>query len=785
MTDPMLIGVLLPFAAALVAPRVARGLGRHTGWLLALVPAGIFATFWRWLPIVPGEVRTSRLSWVPDLGVELSFLADGLSITFVLLITGIGTLVLVYAGGYLAGDPRLGRFYGFILAFMGSMLGLVLADNVITMFVFWELTSVCSYLLIGFDHETENGRASALKALVVTAAGGLVLLAGLILLMIAGVQLGLSGADAGRISALLSVDIRGHGLYPAIFVLILLGCVTKSAQVPFHFWLPAAMAGPTPVSAYLHSATMVKAGIYLLARMHPMLGDTWLWNNVVTAFGLATMLLGAIATLGQKDLKRILAYSTLAVLGTLVMLIGVGTEMAIKTAVVYLVAHAFYKAALFMVAGNIDHETGTRDVTLLGGLRRLMPLTATAGLLAALSKAGAPPMFGFIGKELLYKTKITIDSVGAWLILAAVIANVALVASALLVSVKPFLGKLKTTPKKPHEAPLSMIVGPVLLAFLGLARGLQPEPFENNIGSAAASAILGESVTMKLKLWHGVDPLALSVLALSFLTLAMGFGVFRIVKTRLTPIGAAMHRLESVGPARLYEISLAGLYRGAGWFTRIVQSGYLRHYVMATVIVAVAVVGYPLLRTSTAALDAHSTSWRVHEVLLAVLAAAGAVLATRRQRLAAVAAIGVTGLAVALLFVSFSAPDLAMTQIVVETLSVILLVLVFYHLPETVRRSGPGVRVRDLGVALAIGVVMTGLVLAAGGFTPEREVAEYFLAESGPAAHGRNVVNVILVDFRAMDTLGEVTVLAVAGLGVWALLGLRLFRRNGEGGRRA
>jgi multicomponent Na+:H+ antiporter subunit A len=777
----MLIGVLLPFAAALVAPLVARRLGRHTGWLLALVPAGIFVTFWRWLPIVPGDTYTSRLSWVPDLGVELAFLGDGLSVTFVLLITGIGALVLIYAGGYLEGDPRVGRFYGFILAFMGSMLGVVLADNVITMFVFWELTSVCSYLLIGFDHETENGRSSALKALVVTAAGGLLLLAGLVLLMIAGGQLGLSTVDAGRISALATVDLRGHALYPAIFTLVLLGCVTKSAQVPFHFWLPAAMAGPTPVSAYLHSATMVKAGIYLLARMHPMLGDTWLWNNVVTACGLATMLLGAIATLGQKDLKRILAYSTLAVLGTLVMLIGVGTELAIKTAVVYLVAHAFYKASLFMVAGNIDHETGTRDVTLLGGLRRLMPLTAVAGLLAALSKAGAPPMFGFIGKELLYKTKITIDSVGAWLILAAVIANVALVASALLVSVKPFLGRLKHTPKKAHEAPLSMIVGPVLLALLGLARGLQPEPFENNLGSAAASSILGESVAMKLKLWHGVDPLALSVLALSFLTLAMGFAVFRLVRTRLTPIGAAMHRLESVGPARLYELSLAGLYRGAGRFTRLVQNGYLRHYVMTTVIVVLVAVGYPLLRASSVMLDDPQTSWRVHEVLLAALAIGGAVLATLRQRLAAVAAIGVTGLAVALLFVSFSAPDLAMTQIVVETLSVILLVLVFYHLPEMVPRGSRAARFRDLGVGVAVGVVMAGLVLAAGAITPDREVADYYLAESVPSAYGRNVVNVILVDFRAMDTLGEITVLAVAGLGVWALLGLRLFKRRREG----
>jgi multicomponent Na+:H+ antiporter subunit A len=781
MVDPMILGILLPFLGALAAPFVAGVLGRHAGWLLALVPAWIFVSFSRWLPIGPGETRTTSMPWVPDLGVELSFLADGLSITFVMLITGIGALVLIYAGGYFGGDARLGRFYGFMLAFMGAMLGVVLADNVITMFVFWELTSVCSYMLIGFDHQTENGRASALKALLITAAGGLLLLVGLILMMLAGGQLGLDSLQSGRLSALATVDLRGHAYYPAIFWLVFLGCVTKSAQVPFHFWLPAAMAGPTPVSAYLHSATMVKAGIYLLARMHPMLGDTWLWTNVVTVVGLLTMLLGAIATLGQRDLKRVLAYSTLAVLGTLVMLIGVGTEMAIKTAVVYLLAHALYKASLFMVAGNVDHETGTRDVTVLGGLRRLMPLTAAAGLLAALSKAGAPPMFGFIGKELLYKTKLSIDNVGAYLILAAVIANVALVASALLVSVKPFLGRMRETPKRAHEAPLSMILGPVLLAGLGLARGLRPEPFENNLGSAAASAILGESVTMKLQLWHGVDPIALAVMGLSLLTLAAGFGVYTLVRTRLEPIGAAMHRLERIGPARGYELALAGLYRGAGRLTRIIQNGYLRNYLLTTIVVAIFVIAFPVVRALPLAIDASDTGWRLHELLVALLVLAGAVLAASlRSRLAAVAALGVTGVAIALLFMLFSAPDLAMTQIVVEALSVILLVLVFYHLPRVATRSRKAYRLRDLAVALVVGALMGILVLAVAGFESGKELSDYFLAQSWPAAHGRNVVNVILVDFRTMDTLGEITVLAVAGFGVYALLRLRSRRREGE-----
>jgi multicomponent Na+:H+ antiporter subunit A len=664
---------------------------------------------------------------------------------------------------------------------MGAMLGVVLADNLITLFVFWELTSISSYLLIGFDHERASARAAALKALLVTGAGGLLLLAGFILMMIAGEQLGLSVTEAGRISALASVDLRGHALYLPIFVLVLLGCFTKSAQVPFHFWLPAAMAGPTPVSAYLHSATMVKAGVYLLARLNPTLGGTPEWAWTVGAVGLATMLTGALATLTQRDMKRVLAYSTLAVLGTLVMLIGVGTELAVKTAMVYLVAHALYKAALFMVAGNVDHETGTRDLNVLGGLRRLMPWTALAGLLAAASKAGAPPLFGFIGKELLYKTKLDLDTIGAWVVMLAVVANVALVASALLVSVGPFLGRRKETPKKPHEAPLAMILGPVILAGFGLMRGLLPEPFETSVGSAAATAILGRPVEMHLKLWHGVDPSALTVMGLSLLTLAAGWAVYRVVRSRLAPLGAAARRLAAFGPERVYEAGLQGIYAGGARVTRAIQTGYLRHYVMAVVVFTLIVAGPPLVRQLSPETFGATGGWRFHEIVVAVVALAGAVAAAfMRSRLATVAALGATGAAIALLFVLFSAPDLAMTQIMVETLSVVVLVLVFFRLPVTSRRSGWGPRLRDGVLAGGVGLAMFLFVLSAARVLPDLEVARYFLAESVPTAYGRNVVNVILVDFRALDTLGEITVLAAAGLGIYAMMRLR--DRNGSGG---
>jgi multicomponent Na+:H+ antiporter subunit A len=462
------------------------------------------------------------------------------------------------------------------------------------------------------------------------------------------------------------------------------------------------------------------------------------------------------------------------VLGTLVMLIGVGTELAIKTAVVYLVAHAFYKAALFMVAGNVDHETGTRDLDLLGGLRRLMPWTALAGLLAAASKAGAPPLFGFIGKELLYKTKLDLDTVGAWVVMVAVVANVALVASALMVSVGPFLGKRKETPKKPHEAPLAMILGPVILAGFGLMRGFLPHPFESSVGSAAATAILGRPVEMHLKLWHGVDPSALTVMGLSLLTLVAGWAAYRAVWRYLAPLAIIARRVALFGPERIYEAGLEGIYSGGARVTRAIQTGYLRHYVMVVVIFTLIVAGPPLVRQLSPETFAAGGGWRFHEIAVALVALTGAVAAAfLRSRLATVAALGATGAAIALLFVLFSAPDLAMTQIMVETLSVVVLVLVFFRLPTTVRRSGLGPRLRDGLLAGGVGVAMALFVLSAARVMPDLEVARYYLTESVPTAYGRNVVNVILVDFRAMDTLGEITVLAVAGLGVYALMRLR------------
>ena len=376
---------------------------------------------------------------MPALGVNLSFTVDGLSLLFALLISGVGALVLVYAGGYLAGSPQLGRLYAFLLFFMASMLGLVLADNLLLLFVFWELTSLSSYLLIGFDHERAEARAAALQALLVTGGGSLALLAGFLLLGQVGGSL--------ELSALLSRPgaVTAHLLYVPILLLVLAGAFTKSAQFPFHFWLPAAMAAPTPVSAYLHSATMVKAGVYLLARLSPVLGGTDFWVWLVTVTGSATMLVGAYLALRQSDLKLILAYSTVSALGVMTSLLGLGGALAVRAALAFLLGHALYKGALFLVAGALDHQTGTRDVDRLAGLARAMPITALAAGLAALSMAGIPPLFGFIAKELSYEATLHAPA-SAWVTAAAVLANALLVAAAGLAGLKPFLGKALPPP---------------------------------------------------------------------------------------------------------------------------------------------------------------------------------------------------------------------------------------------------------------------------------------------------------------------------------------------------
>ena len=433
------------FVLAALAPWITRPLGRAAGWVFALLPAAFAVMLGTLAPqVAAGTPVRETLEWVPQLGLRLTLSVDGLGLLFGMLITGVGALVLVYAQGYLEGHEHLGRMFSYLLMFMGAMLGVVLTDNLLAMFVFWELTSISSYLLIGFDHNRLKARKAALQALLITGGGGLALLVGVLMLGSLAGTYNVSEMLAGKEGVLAS------DLYVPIAALFALGAFTKSAQFPFHFWLPGAMEAPTPVSAYLHSSTMVKAGIYLLARLSPVLGGTELWETMLTVAGATTMVLGAVLAIRQTYLKKLLAYSTVSSLGIIVMGLGIGTPYAVEAAIVYLFAHALFKGALFMVAGAIDHGTGERDVERLGGLARAMPALAVVGVLAALSMAGLPPLMGFIGKELLLKGTLKAPEWSGVLTGLTVFTALLTVTIALLTGIKPFIGKTLPTPHEPH-----------------------------------------------------------------------------------------------------------------------------------------------------------------------------------------------------------------------------------------------------------------------------------------------------------------------------------------------
>ncbi len=749
--------LLILFAGAAVAPALYRGTRGHAGCLLALLPLGVVG--WSsqyWGAVAAGSPLRETYPWAPSLSVSAAFNLDGLALVFLLLICGIGALVLIYASQYLREDRRLGLFYAYLLFFMTSMLGLVLADNIFVLFIFWELTSISSFLLIGWNHLNAESREAARTSLVVTGGGGLMLLAGLVLLAV------ISGN--GDLSRMSGESVRESPLYLLTLVLVLGGAFTKSAQFPFHFWLPGAMAAPTPVSAYLHSATMVKAGIYLLARLHPTMGFTSEWFVIVTLIGGLTMLVGAVIAVTQTDLKRILAYSTVSVLGTLTMLLGLGTKEAVWAAMVYLVAHSLYKGALFLIAGVVDHETGTRDIRRLRGLAKHMPLIATAAVLAAASSAGLPPLFGFISKELFYEAAWHAPVVGIAVLGAAFLASALMVVVALMVAYRPFFGSPVLAPHVPHQAPWRLSLGPVTLAAAGLIIGLFPGPIGDLMGAMAAAAF-GGPAPLQLKLWHGFN----AVLGLSVLTLLAGVLLFVALRHR------QHHLFENGGRFNFslqtfYDRAFSGCMHFAEVLTRTVQTGYLRHYILIVVITLLVLLAVPLFEGRELFFSGFS---KIHlpEVMLAGIILVAALATTMiDSRLAVAAILGVIGIAVMMLYVIYGALDLAVTQIMVETLTVILLVLVLYHLPKFVFHSSRWVYLRDGVVSLVFGGMIALLVVKAFAGESDPELREFYAANSYLEAHGRNVVNVILVDFRATDTMGEVTVLTVAAIGVYALL---------------
>ncbi|MBX3182723.1 MAG: DUF4040 domain-containing protein [Polyangiaceae bacterium] len=756
----------LILATLALAPLAAwlGGRSAKVATLLALWPLGLTVWFASALRILlQGGVVTDHVAWIPSLGLNLSFRLDGLSAVFALMITGIGTLIVVYGAHYLDGHPERGRFQASLFAFMAAMLGVVLTDNLFTLFVFWELTGFTSFLLIGFDHEKESSRRAATQALIVTGAGGLALLAAAVLI----------SQVTGTLTIPELLSDRGlltnHASYLPIVVLVLLAAFTKSAQFPFHFWLPGAMAAPTPVSAYLHSATMVKAGVYLVARLTPVLGGTLLWELPLVIIGGLTMLGGAYRAVQETDLKRVLAYSTVSALGTLFLLLGLGSEAAFTAAIVYLVAHACYKGALFQVAGVVDHATGTRDIRRLAGLRALLPQTSLAGLLAAASMVGLPLTIGFVAKELVYEAGLKYALSPFALVPAVVVGSALLGVCGLLAGFGPFFTP-GAPPEGSHRASAGLWFGPLTLAVLGLLFGSAPG-LTSGVFSLAASAVAGRSVEAHLALWHGLGlPLGLS--ALTLLLVALLYRARKLVRARAWP--------RSLGFERGFTGFLRIMDFISGRIGPPLQESSLASYALTFVLSAGTLVGVGYYLTAERVSLDGLLDVRAYELAISGLIILGAIGAVRaRTTMTAVLCLGTSGYGVALTFLLFGAPDLAMTQFAAETLTAVIFVFVFWQFPRVDQASARLVKLRDAIIACGCGVLVTLLALDSATLPTTRRLSDFY-AEAAPSlAHGRNIVNVILVDFRAFDTLGEITVLVTAAVGVVALLRIAAAERQG------
>lgn len=727
--------VALGFVTAFMAPFAVRRWGPRAIAGLAVPPAAMAAFF----AVAPDT--SWSIAWAPQAGVDLALRLDGLGRAMAVLISLLGALILVFASGYFSPRPGLGKFAGAFLAFLASMLGLVLSDDVIALFVFWELTSITSFLLIGFDHENAEARTSAGQALLVTGAGGLAMLAGLLIL----------GGAAGTYR--LSEMGPAAASLPA-FLLVLAGCATKSAQFPFHFWLPNAMAAPTPVSAFLHSATMVKAGVFLLARFRPVFGDLPEWCPALTALGGTTVIASLILTLGQRDLKRMLAYSTVGMLGALTFWLGQPGDGAVAVFSGLLVAHALYKCALFLIAGGIDHATGTRDAFALGGLARALPWTAAGAALAGLSAIGMVGTLGFVAKELA-----VIETRGAfgWTVLLAFAIGAGMVATR--VAIIPFWIGARSH-EHPHEG-AALWIGPIVLGLLGVvagagAGGAGPalmDPMSRSAGATEAGhwvAFPGFGAAF----WGGMGLLAAGVLA--------GFAYRR-------PLLAGGPSLDAA-----YRWLVRGLPGWAAVPTRWVQTGRLRD-AFALLFALIPVSAWVAIRLGGGLTLVHEVDPpQPHEWAIALLAMATTVAVIfSPRRISAICMLGIVGTGIAVLFLSFGAPDLAITQLMTELLTVVVAVLVFHRLPKFRRLSGGGTRVRDAAISLSFGGTMAALALAIQAEPANSAASAFFASQAVEGAYGRNVVNTILVDFRAMDTLGEITVLTLAALGVYAMLRLR------------
>jgi multicomponent K+:H+ antiporter subunit A len=777
MTDALFVLVAAPFVGAAVLAFLAAPMAasrpesrlQHSAAIAATTV--VFAAF-AFAMLAPevfrGGVQRVRVEWLPALGVGFGFRMDGLALLFSGLILSIGLLIVLYARWYLSPAERTPRFFALLLAFMGAMLGIALSDNLLLLVVFWELTSLSSFLLIGFWSHRSDARQGARMALTITGAGGLALLAGVLLLgWIAG------GWDLDTVLAA-GDRVRGHALYPVCLALVLAGAFAKSAQFPVHFWLPHAMAAPTPVSAYLHSATMVKAGIFLLARLYPVLSGTDAWFFSVTSVGAATLLVGAWHAIFQQDLKGLLAYSTISHLGLITMLLGLNSPMAAVAAVFHLLNHATFKASLFMAAGIIDHETGTRDMRRINGLRKWMPVTATLAIVASAAMAGVPLLNGFLSKEMFLAETLALDGYGAARFLvpaAAVVATSLSVAySVRFVHDVFFNGDPVDLPRTPHEPPRWMRVPVELLVVLCLAVGLWPSATVGPLLALGARDVLGGTLPeYSLAVWHGFNaPLGLSLLALACGALLY----FWLAHER------SLHEIaEDPGAGkRLFERTVAAALRGARALTGALSAGGARRTLLLAVVVAILAGGLPWL-TGTSALRGidrdpfAGLTFGTGTVWAIGVTATIATVVFSRERIVAIVSIGAVGLMVSLAFVWFSAPDLALTQLLVEVATTMLMMLALRYLPShSPREQDDRRRLRDAAIGALAGVGVGTIAWAVMVRPADTSLAKFFLERSLTEGGGTNAVNVIIVDFRGFDTFGEMTVMLVAGLVIHALL---------------
>lgn len=756
--------VLLPLIGTLV-PLLTERFGRNVcAFSVALLPAwSLVLVLMHVGEIFDGEAIRQTIEWIPSMGLDFSFRLDGLSLLFLLLILGIGLLIILYARYYLSDKDSMGQFYAYLILFMSAMVGIVISNNMIQLWMFWELTSISSFLLISFWSHKPDARKGARMALTVTGTGGLALLAGLLLL---GNIVGSYDLD----TVLASGDlIRAHAAYPIALVLVLLGAFTKSAQFPFHFWLPHAMAAPTPVSAYLHSATMVKAGIFLLCRFYPALAGTDLWFMIVSLTGLITLLLGAYIALFKHDLKGLLAYSTISHLGLITLLLGLNSDLAAVAAVFHIINHATFKASLFMAAGIIDHETGSRDMRKLNGLMKYMPHTATLAIVAALSMAGVPLLNGFLSKEMFFAETLDQSMLGSlsWMIplLATVGAAFSVAYSLRFIHDVFFNGEPIDLPKTPHEPPRYMKVPVEILVALCLAVGIFPAYLVGDLLHAAAFSVLANDVPMhSLSIWHGFN----IPLFMSFLAMVGGITIY-YNRRHLFEFQAQFNEPDA---KYIFEGAVQSLIKFTQRIMATLENGSLQRYVFLMLLFTLVMSAYPLFELTQNAGSRPQLpidGVAITAALLLIISAIATVIWHRRRFLSLIY-LSVVGLIVSLAFAKFSAPDLALTQLSVEIVTIILLLLALYFLPQSTQKESSNRRLSiDLTVSALIGCVI-GTICFAMLTTPLDTISDFFIANSKTGGGGTNVVNVILVDFRGFDTLGEITVLGIAALGIFKLI---------------